>query len=98
MLHSSIILCKFQDVLMLLQVSTLFQSDFFTTYHNVFLSLVVGAGNWYLHFYHGNATFNIKLISRIIRYPQNNMCLLKALYDSINLLIVIVAMIRLWIF
>ena len=49
-----------------------------------FLSLVVGAGNWYLHFYHGNATFNIKLILRIIRYPHNNMCFLKVSYDSVN--------------
>ena len=27
-----------------------------------FFSLVVGAGNWYLHFYHGNDTLNIQLI------------------------------------
>ena len=64
-----------------------------------FLSLVVGAGNWYLHFYHGNATFNIKLILRIIRYPHNDMCFLKVSYDSVNyLLILSVAMVRLWIF
>ena len=50
----------------LFQVSTFLQSDFFTTYKNVFLSLVVGAGNWYLHYYHGNATFNIKLILSVI--------------------------------
>ena len=31
-----------------------------------FLSLVVGAGNWYLHFYHDNVTFNIKLILSVI--------------------------------
>ena len=49
-----------------------------------FLSLVVGAGNWYLHFYHVNATFSIKWILRIIRYPHNNMCFLKASYDSVN--------------
>ena len=43
-----------------LKWNTLFQSEFFTTYNNVFfLSLVVGVGNLYLHFYHGNATFNI---------------------------------------
>ena len=63
-----------------------------------FSSLVVGAGNWYLHFYHGNATFNIKLILRIIRYPHNNMCFLKVSYDSGNQLILSVAMIRSWIF
>ena len=51
----------------------------FTTYHNVLLSLVVGAGN-----YRGIVTFNIKLILRIIRYPHNNMCFLKASYDIVN--------------
>ena len=63
-----------------------------------FLCLVVGARNWYLHFYHGNATFNIKLILRIIRYPHNNMCFLKVSYDSVNQLILSLAIIRLWIF
>ena len=52
-----------------------------------FSSLFVGAGNWYLHFYHGNAPFNIKLILRIIRYRHNNMCFLKVSYDSVNYLI-----------
>ena len=49
-----------------------------------FLSVVVSAVNWYLHFYHGNATFNNKLILRIIRYQHNNMCFLNASYDSAN--------------
>ena len=49
-----------------------------------FLFLVVGAGNWYLHSYHGNSTFNIKLVLRIIWYPHNNMFFFKPSYDIVN--------------
>ena len=49
-----------------------------------FLFLVVGAENWYFYFYHGNATFNIKLILSVFWYPQNNMCFEKASYGSVN--------------
>ena len=38
-----------------------FPKRLFATYKKRFLSLVVGAGNWYLHYYQGNATFNNKL-------------------------------------
>ena len=55
------------------KMSTLFQSDFFTTYKNVFFNLVVGVGNMYLHYYHAKA-FNINLSVRVVRYPYNNMC------------------------
>ena len=40
---------RFSRVIFLLQLTKM-----------CFLSLVVGAGNWYLHYYHANATFNNK--------------------------------------
>ena len=61
-----IILCKWQDVIMLLKFLRFSRVIFLPLTIMCFLSLVVGAGNWYLHFYHGNATFNIKLILRVI--------------------------------
>ena len=57
-----IILCKCQDVLILLK----FPRDVFTTYKNVFFISGCWCEHWYLHYYHGNATFNIKLILSIV--------------------------------
>ena len=37
----------------------------FTPHKSVFLSLLAGAGNWYLHYYRGNATFKNKLILKV---------------------------------
>ena len=54
-----IILCKCQDVLMLLKFLRYSRVIFLSTYpYLCVLSLVVGVGNWYLQFYHGNATLN----------------------------------------
>ena len=46
------ILCKCQDVLMLLTFLRFSSVIFLPLTIMCFLSLVVGAGNWYLHFYH----------------------------------------------
>ena len=67
------ILCKCQDVLMLLKFPRFSRVMFLPLTILCFLSLVVGAEN----FYHGNVTFNIKLILRVILYPHNSMCFLK---------------------
>ena len=57
-----IILCKFQDVLILLMFLRFSRVIVLPLTIMCFLDIFVGAGNWYLHFYHDNAIFNNKLI------------------------------------
>ena len=57
-----IILCKYQDVLMLARFLGFSTVICLPLTKCVFLSLVVGAENRYLHYYHGKAAFNINLI------------------------------------
>ena len=58
---------------------------------------ISGFGNWYLHFYHGNATFNIKLI--LLSDIHRIICAFKNLHMAVLIkLILSAAMIILWTF